>query len=96
MDTHTIARLLYKVFIERKRNGRRRPQFGCIPCDGLDNITVTRYPFAFCVNDSPSNSEGRHWIGLYIESRNKPVEFFCSFGKPVRLYSPHFKNFVCL
>lgn len=91
MDTFTIARILHGII---KKNRKRRAHIGCIPCNGLDQIKVTRYPFAFCVNDSPSPSPGNHWTGLYIENRNKPAEFFCSYGKPISMYSPHFKKFL--
>lgn len=89
MDSSTINRLLQKIFV-----GKKQAQYGCIPSNGLDNMKIKTYPFAFCVNDMPAGHPGSHWLGLYIEDRNKPLEFFCSFGRPMSSYPPNFTMFV--
>lgn len=87
MDTRSINKAL--VFLSKKRG-----QVGCIPSNGLENLTISSYPFAYCVNSKPSNHEGEHWVGMYIAKRGSPLEFFCSFGRPLMSYGSYFKDFV--
>lgn len=79
-----------------KRMFKRHPsiQYDCIPCDYLTNTRIRTYPFAYCVNDEPSNKPGTHWVGIYIEKPNGPLEFFCSFGRGIYTYDKYFKQFA--
>lgn len=86
MDTQTILRVLQFLF--------RRGQVGCVPCNELDRMKIKKYPFAICVNDQPWPQGGMHWTGMYIKGRNEPLEFFCSYGKPMQSYPFYFVNFA--
>lgn len=90
MDTVQIIKTMGVLFGRKKK----KIQFGCIPCDKLDNLQIKSYPFAICINDQPSGMPGAHWIGIYIEKRRKPMEFFCSYGKPIKTYADHFVKFA--
>lgn len=89
MNTFQVKDALSKAF-------KYRPsvQFDCIPCDFLAKTKIKSYPFAYCVNDEISDKGGQHWVGLYIEHKRAPLEFFCSFGRPMKTYSPYFINFA--
>lgn len=89
MDTFQVKDVMTKMF-------KQRPsvQFNCIPCDFLAKTKIKSYPFAYCVNDEPSDKGGRHWVGIYIEHKSAPMEFFCSFGQRMDTYSQHFENFA--
>ncbi len=74
----------------------RRPsiQYDCIPCDFLVNTYIRTYPFAYCINDERSDQPGSHWVGIYIERHNGPLEFFCSFGRGINTYPEYFNLFA--
>jgi hypothetical protein len=52
---------------------------GVYSSDNLPNLFSI--PAAFIVNLSPSNSEGTHWISIFIDE-NHNIEYFNSFGIP--------------
>lgn len=88
MDTLFVQRCFVKIFAGNA-------SYACIAANQLDEIDkIKTYPLALCVNDQPLPMKGRHWIGLYIQSKNSPLEVFCSYGKPVETYGHHFVNFI--
>jgi len=88
MDTLQIIKIMKTLFKKKKT------QFGCIPCDQLDELEIKHYPLAICLNDERTGQPGGHWVGIHIEKKNKPMEFFCSYGKPMRFYPDHFMKFA--
>lgn len=88
MDTLQVIKTM-KILFKKKKT-----QFGCIPCDKLDNLQIQHYPLAICLNDQTSDQPGGHWVGIHIERKNKPMEFFCSYGKPMKYYADHFTKFA--
>ena len=88
MDTTRIGKIL--LLMSQGPNA----QVGCIPCNDLDKLLIKKYPFAYCINDQPYPETGNHWVAMYIHSRGSSLEFFCSFGKPISRYLPHFQNFA--
>lgn len=88
MDTTSVQRSFQKIF-------GWDATYGCIAANQLDDIiSIRKYPLALCVNDMCLPHGGRHWVGLYLESKNAPLEFFCSYGRPLVSYGPHFTGFV--
>jgi hypothetical protein len=88
MDTATISRILSHLF------RRRGMYFDVIPCDHLDVITITNFPMCLVVNNRASDHRGEHWVALYMESRNSPLIFFCSYGLGMESYAKNFSNFA--
>lgn len=89
MNTFEIKDVMNKMF-----HHRPSIQYDCIPCDYLLTTRIRKYPFAYCVNDETSNQPGNHWVGIYIEKPNGPMEFFCSFGREINTYSKYFNLFA--
>lgn len=89
MNTFQIKDVMQQMF-----KYRHNIQYDCIPCDFLVSTRIKSYPFAYCVNDEPSNMPGSHWLAVYIEKRNGPLEFFCSFGRGIETYPNYFKIFA--
>lgn len=90
LDTGTINGVLDFWF----RNKTVKPDYGCLPCDALYNRKVTRYPVCYVVNDQPAREPGHHWVAIYIEGPDRPMEFFCSFGVSIDNYSQHFTRYA--
>lgn len=88
MDTLQI------ISVQRTLFKHLHVQYGCNPCDALDTMEIRKYPFAMCLNDQPSGEPGQHWVGVFIPARNQPMEFFCSYGRPMEQYADNFKNFA--
>lgn len=88
METRQVLLCFEKIF-------GRKASYMCIPCNELDNIDVIKkYPLVLCINDMPNGHPGQHWVGIYVESKQAPLEFFCSYGRSLRSYGIHFVNFL--
>src|ERR1700679_1064610 len=88
MDTFTIHKILSRMF------KRRQIYFDVIPCDHLNRINITQFPMCLVVNNRASDHDGEHWIALFMEKRNSPLKFFCSYGLGIESYSLNFRNFA--
>jgi len=69
-----------------------RVYYDVIPCDYFVTADWNRYPIALVVNDSPSRSNGRHWLAFWAFSEKSPVHFFCSYGLGIDNYTPIFRE----
>jgi hypothetical protein len=68
--------------------------YDVIPCDHLKHFKVTKYPLCLCVNNEPSILPGEHWVGIFINKPESPLEFFCSYGLKMKYYPKYFLQFA--
>lgn len=87
METSNVKKCFEKIF-------GQKGFYSCIPCDELDDMKLKSFPFILCINNKPAGHIGEHWLGMYLEAPNAPLEFFCSYGRPLESYGYHFVNFV--
>lgn len=53
---------------------------GVIPSDYVDKIDPKR-KFAFIMNTDPSSKKGKHWVGVFIDTKHDmSIEYYDSFG----------------
>jgi len=71
-----------------------RAQIAVLGANELDCFQIIRYTVCICVNNEPISMPGKHWVGIYIENMNRPLEFFCSYGFGITDYADNFINFV--
>ena len=69
-------------------------QYDVIPCDRLQKTLIISYPFCYVVNNEPSGQPGEHWVAIFIEGPDRPMEFFCSFGRSIHTYPKYFNDFA--
>lgn len=51
---------------------------GCLSCDQLPDYNSIKYPTAFILNLDPQHLEGSHWVAIYAEGKEKPINYFDS------------------
>jgi len=51
---------------------------GCLSCDRLPDYASLQYPAAFILNLDPHQLEGSHWVAVYAEGKEKPVNYYDS------------------
>lgn len=88
MDTGSILKILSSLF------KRKAAYFDVIPCDHLDGIIIKQFPMFLVVNSRASDHSGEHWVALFMESKNSPMKFFCSYGLGIESYAKNFSNFA--
>jgi hypothetical protein len=71
MNTREIEHIL-------RSHAKTAPIFlGAVPSDGIPQSDI--YPYAVVINTEPHNDGGRHWVAVFVESKDR-VEYFDSFG----------------
>jgi len=71
MNTRQIQRLL-------RRHPKTAPIFlGAVPSDGIPATDI--FPYAVVINTEPHDDGGRHWVAVFVESRDR-VEYFDSYA----------------
>jgi hypothetical protein len=50
---------------------------GAVPSDGIPDTDL--FPYAVVINTEPHNDGGRHWVAVFVESKDC-VEYFDSYG----------------
>jgi hypothetical protein len=71
MNTREIERLL-------RSHPKTGPIFlGAVPSDGIPDTDL--FPYTVVINTEPHNDGGRHWVAVFVESKDR-VEYFDSFG----------------
>ena len=65
---------------------------GVFPSDQLP-IYISKFPCCFIVNTESSDSEGLHWLAIYIPSSRK-MEFFDSYGNPPSFFKGPIADFA--
>lgn len=71
MDTREIT------YILKSHPKCRDTVLGAVPSDGIPDLDL--FPYAVVINTEPHNDRGRHWVAVYVESKDV-VEFFDSYG----------------
>ena len=56
-------------------------------------IYVDQYPSAYICNTEPVGTRGSHWVAFWFQNVNE-CEFYDSFGKRPRDYSPNMRDFI--
>lgn len=88
MNTNEIFGFLHLLFKNKKC------QYNVIPCNALDKIKIRRYPLYLVINSKPKGHPGEHWLAIYIQNVKSQINFFCSYGLTIRMYSDNFKKFA--
>lgn len=88
MNTDQIYRILAGLFCKNKIT------FDVCACDELDELVLEHYPIAIVINNRPTSHPGEHWTCMFIENRNLPINFFCSYGVGVDAYASNFREFI--
>lgn len=71
MNTRAIQYIL-------RKHPKTGPIFlGAVPSDGIP--VTDNYPYAVIINTEPHNDGGRHWVAVFVESKDN-VEYFDSYG----------------
>ena len=86
MDSSTLRKICC-------RDPKLKPCFiGVFPCDLLPKHVS--WPCALIANTQPSNSEGEHWVAIFINKEGYG-DFFCSYGQPPASVFVRFINNNC-
>jgi len=56
----------------------------CIP--SIQDAQKHAYDVCFIVNTDPHDQPGKHWLAFYYDSKKRVLEYFDSFGFPLKLY----------
>nr|CAD2163827.1 unnamed protein product [Meloidogyne enterolobii] len=51
---------------------------GCLSCDRLPDYASLQYPAAIILNLDPHQLEVSHWVAVYAEGKEKPVNYYDS------------------
>ena len=71
MNTREIQYIL-------RKHQKTGPVFlGAVPSDGIPDTDI--FPYAVVINTEPHDDCGRHWVAVFVESKDN-VEYFDSYG----------------
>lgn len=68
--------------------------YSVLPCDQLLSFKITTRKVVLIANYDSSAQEGSHWVLMYINDYNSPLEFYDSYGMPFSMFPKHFSDFV--
>jgi hypothetical protein len=68
---------------------------GVFASDTLPSVQdlTKKKPICLIMNSDPILSQGRHWLGLFL-NENSTVEFFDSYGCDLQFYDKHWKKYL--
>ena len=64
-------------YILRKNRKTASVFLGAVPSDGIPDASI--FPYAVVINTEPHDDRGRHWVAVFVESKDR-VEYFDSYG----------------
>jgi len=64
----------------------------CIP--SIQDAQKRAYDVCFIVNTDPHDQPGKHWLAFYYDSKKRVLEYFDSFGFPLKHHSVVNSNLV--
>ena len=74
---------------QHDKTENRTVSLGVFPANlipSLQDLQLRTYDVCFIVNTDPHDQPGKHWLAFYYDSKNRVLEYFDSFGFPLKLY----------